>query len=194
MLEFSSFAHPMSSQVNFHAMRGDMADEVEDVSEDVTVGHWGSSMPPVIHRGLNLHRSRSQPVRLAPPSSPVEWGPDPPPLYDEVMEGGTAARKPSNVSQLSEMPPPLYWELYPASPGLYPASPGLYPASPGLYPVSPASPAHCVSLTPEPGGSRSSITSLASPASRPRRLSQSVDKLDLLSNNQESREDKRGEK
>ena len=164
-----------------------MADEVEDVSEEVPAGHWGSTMPPVLHRGLTLHRSRSHPVRLAPPSSPVAWGPDPPPLYDEVMEGATAARKPSNVSQLSEIPPPLYWELYPASPGLY-------PASPGLYPVSPASPAHCVSLAPEPGGSRSSIASLASPAPRPRRLSQSVDKLDLLANNQESREDKRDEK
>ena len=78
----------------------------EKVVKQVTVGHWGNVMPPVIRGNLvpsnavtaiqvqkafskmtdfeTVQRSQSQPSRLAQvPSPPLP--PDPPPLYEEVL-------------------------------------------------------------------------------------------------------------
>jgi len=118
----------ITALVNFHAMRGDMADEARDSisSEEVTVGHWGNVMPPVIRGNLvpsnavtAIQRSQSQPSRLAQvPTPPLP--PDPPPLYEEVVDGLPSndkrePRKSSTVSSQSEVPPPLYWDLYPTT-------------------------------------------------------------------------------
>lgn len=118
----------LTALVNFHAMRGDMADEARDSisSEEVTVGHWGNVMPPVLRNNLVpshtvpiIQRSQSQPSRLAQGPSP----PDPPPLYEEVVDSfpsnnNRKPRKTSTSSSQAEVPPPLYWDLYPTtSPG-----------------------------------------------------------------------------
>jgi len=118
----------LTALVNFHAMRGDMADEARDSisSEEVPVGHWGNVMPPVLinnlvpsHTVRAIQRSQSQPSRLAQvPSPPLP--PDPPPLYEEVVDGypsdnnnSSKPRKASTSSSQAEVPPPQYWDLYP---------------------------------------------------------------------------------
>jgi len=157
----------ITALVNFHAMRGDMADEARDSisSEEVTVGHWGNVMPPVLVNNLvpshtvpAIQRSQSQPSRLAQvPSPPLP--PDPPPLYEEVVDGfppnnnNRKRRKASTSSSQAEVPPPLYWDLYPTVTS---------PAGSSLLCVLPGS--------PDPAGSPHQVL-------RGRRPSQSLEKL-----------------
>jgi len=156
----------ITALVNFHAMRGDMADEARDsISSEVSVGHWGNVMPPVLVNNLvpshtvpAIQRSQSQPSRLAQvPSAPLP--PDPPPLYEEVVESFSQnnndrkPRKSSTTSSQAEVPPPLYWDLYPAVSSS---------AGSSLLCVLPGS--------PDPTGSPSQVL-------RGRRPSQSLEKL-----------------
>jgi len=202
----------INALVNFHAMRGDIEDEVEETSE-VPEGPWGSSLPPVVHPGLHLHRSRSQPARLvhgtprlviAPP--PIVCIPDPPPHYDEVMDTSlppdytklrcqTRSVSSSSSSACSEVPPPQYWDLYPSPGGsLVCVQPVCHQAGDHhLVTRDTSRQGTGVSVTAgvECGvGDYTSITTVASSTEQPshldqsttarRRLSQSVDKLDLL--------------
>lgn len=230
----------INALVNFHAMRGDISDEVEEGSEVETgdsflttivmvpEGHWGSSLPPVVHPGLHLHRSRSQPARLISqparlvlPLTPPVCRPDPPPLYDEVMDGSfppsyTKPRRsqarsvsPASSSICSEVPPPQYWDLYPSPGGslvcVQPVSTEGADLRGSASAVQSSVTITTVQCTPDP----SSISTVAHSADQPaatlepashtgrRRLSQSVDKLDLLASppGQSCRDrDKRGEK
>jgi len=237
----------INALVNFHAMRGDIEDEVEEESEVerrdsvlttvimVPEGPWGSSLPPVVHPGLHLHRSRSQPARLvhgtprlvggAPrlviPPPPTVCIPDLPPLYHEVMDSSlppdytklrsqTRSVSSASSSACSEVPPPQYWDLYPSPGGSLVC----------VQPVCPVSSEQCGSVSSRQGsltvttvqcvGDHTSITTVASTTDPPpttlghvtsdsgrRRLSQSVDKLDLLASppgHQDRDTDKRGEK
>jgi len=182
----------ITALVNFHAMRGDMADEARDSisSEEVTVGHWGNVMPPVlvnnlvpshtvpaIQVALTLfklieneisQRSQSQPSRLAQvPSAPLP--PDPPPLYEEVVDNNDSKpRKSSTSSSQAEVPPPLYWDLYPAVSSS---------AGSSLLCVLPGS--------PDPTGSPSQVL-------RGRRPSQSLEKLPPVPPSPHTHSDKGG--
>jgi len=233
----------INALVNFHAMRGELQeeDEVEDTSEvdigDSTLttvimvpeGPWGSSLPPVVHPGLHLHRSRSQPARLvhgtprlviAPP--PIVCIPDPPPLYDEVMDTSlppdysklrsqTRSVSSSSSSACSEVPPPQYWDLYPSPGGsLVCVQPVCHQAGDHLVTSDTSRQAGVTMTGVECGGEYTSITTVASSTEPPhldqtsnctttttRRLSQSVDKLDLLASppgEQPKDRDKRREK